>query len=254
MRTKMISVAVVLVGVVAFVGCSDDSTSVGVTPTNTVSLNLLVDYDTDQMVTDEMTRLTPWNAGTPDSLTITAGKFLVRSIRFVDVSTYTIDTDITAADESRDASDASIPFQGPYVMRVNGDQAVDLGSQTVAVGDYNALTLVLHEGKSTDDLGNDTDMVGRSVTVSGQVWYGDQPSSFSFNLDLKTEILVQGDFSVPATGAPNFVLQFDVGNWFRHGDTWLDPNKAENLSLIYRNIQRQITGGPDINGNGQPGA
>lgn len=254
MRTKMIIVAAVLVATVAFVGCSSDSTPVSSTPTNTVSLSLLINYDTDQTIADEMTRMNPWNEGTPDSLTVLTGKFLIRSVRFVDVANYTIDTEITAADESRDAGDLSIPYQGPYVLPINGVESIDLGPQLVTVGEYNALTLVLHEGKSTDNLGTDTDMVGRSVTVSGQVWYADQPQSFTFNLDLKTEILVQGDFSVPQSGTANFVLEFDVGSWFRYGDTWLDPNKAENLSLIYRNIQRQITGGRDINGNGQPGA
>ncbi len=254
MRTKMYWVVAVLVAAVALAGCSSDSTPVSGTPTNTVSLNLVIDYDTDQMVKDEMTRVNPFDEGTPDSITITAGKFLIRSVRFVDVSTYTVDTDITAADESRDASDLSIPYQGPYVLPINGVQSVDLGTQTIDVGDYNAATLVLHEGKSTDDLGTDTDMVGRSVAVEGLVWYADQAASFSFGLDLKTEILIQGNFDVPESGSADFVLEFDVGNWFRYGDTWLDPRKVDNLSLIYRNIQRRISGGRDLNGNGQVGA
>jgi hypothetical protein len=97
-------------------------------------------------------------------------------------------------------------------------------------------------------------MIGRSVRVTGYVWYGNRAEPFVFDIDLRTEIIVHGDFSVPESGSPQYLLEFDVGRWFRHGDQWLNPNEVENLSLIYRNVQRMINGGRDYNEDGQLGS
>jgi hypothetical protein len=212
-----------------------------------------VDNDTDHTVVGQMSRNLPWNAGTPDSLTITSGKFLVRSLQFQQLGDYSVDTDISASDEARDYGDPNILYQGPYALRVTGSQVIDLGQQTLQVGEYNAMSLILHKGKSTDDLGDDADMVGRSVRVSGYVWYGDNGESFTFEIDLRTEILITGNFSVTAGGNPQFVVEFDVGNWFRFGDSWFNPNDPDNLPFIYRNIQRNVRGGQDFNNNGRIG-
>jgi|GEM_PF-2087629 len=252
MRTKILLAAALCVAAVALVGCGSDS-STGTVPTNTVTLKLVVNSSTDLSDGETLTKGTPWNEGTPDSLTITWGKFLVRSLQFKTVTDYTVDTDISAADETRDQSDPNIPYQGPYVLPVTGSQTANVGSQTVEVGDYNAISLILHKGKSADDLGSNTDMIGRSVRVTGNAWYGDVNKPFDFVLDLRTEILIRGDFTVPATGTPEYVLEFDVGKWFRSGDEWLKPNESENLPLIYRNIQREIKGGRDYNGDGSVG-
>ncbi len=251
MRTKLLLSLVVLVAAVGLIGCGSESVT-NVSPTNNAGLKLVVNSSSNLTVLDESARLAPWNEGQPDSLTITSGTFLVRSIRFLNVNDYTVDTDISASDEARDQSDQLVPFQGPYVLQTNGS-VEDLGDQTVNVGDYNALSLILHQGKSTDDLGTNTNMVGNSVVVTGYVWYGNNAEQFSFTLDLKTEILVRGDFAVPSTGNPEFVLEFDVNKWFRYGDTWLNPNDPENLPQIYGNIQKYIQGGRDYNGNGSIG-
>ena len=254
MRTKLLIGAVMLVAAVGLVGCGSDSvTTTSAPPTNTVALKLVVNNPNGCDVNEPLAKIRPWNAGSPDSLTITSGKFLVRSLMFKDVSDYSVDTDITASDESRDQSDPRIIYQGPYVLTVSGDQPIDLGDQTVVVGGYNALSMVLHKGKSTDDLGTDTEMIGRSVSVSGFTWYGEDGDPFNFQLDLRTEIIIGGDFTVPADGNPEYVLEFDVHNWFRFADNWLNPNEPENLPLIYNNIQRKIKGGRDYNGNGTTG-
>lgn len=251
MRTKLLLTLVMLVAAIGMIGCGSESVT-NLSPTNNAALKLVVLFDNDLTAHNESARLAPWNEGQLDSLTITSGKFLIRSIRFLNVNDYTVDTDISASDEARDQGDQLVPFQGPYVLQTNGN-ATNLGEQTVNVGDYNALSLILHEGKATDQLGAHNDMVGNSVAVTGYVWYGNNAEQFSFTLDLKTEILVRGDFAVPSTGNPEFVLEFNVNNWFRYGDTWLNPNEPENLPQIYGNIQRYIQGGRDYNGNGSIG-
>jgi len=252
MRTKMLSAAVVCMAAVVLAGCGSDS-SVGTLPTNTAQLKLVVNTSTDVNDVKALTRINPLKEGLPDSVTITSGKFLVRSLQFKQTADYMVDTDISAADEARDQSDPNILYQGPYVLQASDNQALDLGSRTVPVGDYNTISLILHEGKATDDLGTATDMVGYSVKVTGYTWYGDVADYFTFTLNLKTEILVRGDFSVPAGGSPEYVVEFDVAKWFAFGNEWLNPNEAENLPRIYQNIQKYIQGGRDYDGDGSVG-
>ncbi|MFC1476172.1 hypothetical protein ACFLQW_04140 [Candidatus Zixiibacteriota bacterium] len=240
--------------VVGLTGCEFNS-PVGSTAsfTTPTTLILVVDSGLENTVVDPLARSNPWNAGTPDSLTISSGKFLVRSLQFVNIDDYTVDTDISAWDEQQDENNSAIPFRGPYVMPVLGSASTNLGTRTVEVGDHNALSVVLHKGKETDDLGDDTDMIGRSVLVTGTVWYGGRSEAFVFDIDLRTEIIVTGDFTVPSSGLPEYVLKFNIGEWFRFGDQWLDPNKVENLSTIYRNVQRKIDGGRDYDCDGRIG-
>jgi len=247
MRTKLL-IAAMLLAALGLAGCGSDSPTTTI-PTQPATLKLVIDAQTNNLLADELARTVPWNAGEPDSLTINGGKFVVRSLKFTDVADYTIDTDISASDEARDQSDPNVLYRGPYVLPMAEIQTVDLGTVTVPVGDYNALLLVLHEGKSTDGLGDDADMVGHSVWVTGFVWYGGTAEPFDFQLDLQTEICVQGNFSVPGSGSPEYVVKFDVGQWFRFGDRWLNPNRLENLPLIYQNIQRRIRGGRDWDGD-----
>lgn len=249
MRTKFYLTGALLVAALMLVGCGSDS-STGISPSNTIALRLVVDPSTDNTVVDPLARILPLTEGAPDRLTINSWKFLVRSVQFKNVSDYTIDTDISAADEQRDGSDLGIPFQGPFVLSKSGGTTMDLGTQSVLVGDYNALSLILYEGKVTDDLGQHTDMVGRSAKITGVCWYGDHADPFDFTINLQTEILVGGGFAVPAAGSPEYVLEFDLGKWFQYGDKWLNPNEVENLPLIYKNIQRQISGGRDYDGDG----
>jgi hypothetical protein len=254
MRTKVLLAAVLVVMVVGLTGCWSSSPVVH-TPasSNHAKVTLVVDSGTDHTIIDQMSRDNPWNAGSPDSLKIDAGKFLVRSIQFVDLSDYEVDTDISAADETQDEQNAWIPFKGPYVVAVTGSESNCLGVRDVEVGNRNALSLVLHKGKSTDDLGTDTEMIGRSVLVTGKVWYGDRVDAFVFSIDLRTELIVPGNFTIPSSGDAEYVVKFSVGKWFRFGDHWLDPNKVENLAHIYRNIQRQIGGGRDYDLDGEVG-
>ena len=252
MRTKLLFAALFTLAALGLAGCGSDL-STGVNPTQPATLKLVVDTQTDLTVADAAARTVPWDAGVPDSLIITSGKFVVRSLKFTNVTNYTIDNDISASDEARDQSDPNILYRGPYVLSMGSVQTVDLGTVSLPVGDYNAVSLVLHEGKSTDDLGGNTDMVGRSVRVTGFVWYGKTRAPFDFQLNLQTELLVQGNFTVPTAGTPQFVVKFDVGKWFRFGDNWLDPNKPESLPLIYQNIQRKLQGGRDYDGDGRLG-
>ena len=254
MRTKVLLAVVALVAAVGLVGCWTSSPVV-YAPSSTVygMVTLVVNNSTDFSIVESSARTTPWNAGVPDSLTIDAGKFLVRSVQFVNGSDYIVDTDITAADEQQDESNSWIPFQGPYVLAVTGTESKSLGFRTVEAGNFNALSLVLHKGKTTDNLGDDTDMIGRSVLVTGKVWYGNRADAFVFDIDLRTEIVIPGDFAVPESESPEYVVQFNVGRWFYFGDRWLDPNKVENLPMIYRNIQHQIIGGRDYDSDGEIG-
>jgi hypothetical protein len=254
MRTKVAVAIALLIAAGGLTGCWTSSPVV-YTPSaeNYATVKLVVDSGTNTTIVDPLARTNPWNAGAPDSLTISSGKFLVRSVQFVQASDYTVDTDISAADEAQDEGDSWIPYQGPYVLPTAGSTVKNLGVQDVEVGTFNAISLVLHQGKTTDNLGLDSDMIGRSVLVTGYAWYGDRANPFVFDIDLRTEILVLGDFTVPSTGAAEYVVVFNVGKWFRYGDQWLDPNKVENLSLIYRNIQRLVSGGRDYNMDGAAG-
>lgn len=254
MRTKVVLAVALLIAAGGLTGCWTSSPVVYAPSADVYgTVKLVVDGGTNTAIVDPSARTNPWNTGAPDSLTISSGKFLVRSVQFVNASDYTVDTDISAADEAQDETNAWIPYQGPYVLTAVGNSIKNLGVQDIEVGTFNALSLVLHKGKSTDDLGGDSDMIGRSILVTGNVWYGDRADAFVFDIDLRTELLVVGDFTVPSTGSPEYVVVFNVGKWFRYADQWLDPNKVENLSLIYRNIQRLISGGRDYDLDGTAG-
>lgn len=177
-----------------------------------------------------------------DSVTIIYGAVVVRSLRF-GVSGGTVDTDITAEDESRDMDDADITLQGPYVLLINS-AAFNLGSDVVAPGSYNELRFVMQPARITDNLQGVDDLIGNSILVKGRVWSAGQNQRFTFTSDYTSEYVVGGAFDLVSGSDPRFTLSFNAGRWFRFGNRWLDPRDGDNRATILSNIRRHITAGP----------
>jgi len=181
----------------------------------------------------------------PDSITVSSGVLMVRSIRLVDVPVEVVDTVITAADEDRDRQDASVAFHGPYVLTVNGVPQ-DLGTEGVPVGNYAQVSFVLQKARSTDDLNGHDELEGYSARVTGRIWRNGVSRPFVYLTDYTSEFTINGNFPVTESGSGSLSLNFAVGHWFHNGSRWLDPESSSDEGAIVRNMRRNISGGTAV--------
>jgi hypothetical protein len=188
----------------------------------------------------------PFGGFPPDSVTVTAGALMVRSIRLVSEPVVSADTIITAADEERDRLDASVAFQGPYVLTV-GESNQDLETQGVPIGYYRQVSFVIQEARSTDDLSGHDELVGSSIRLSGRVWRNGVSRAYVYATDYTSEFTLNGNYRVGETGSGSLSLNFAVGQWFHNGSRWLDPENSSDASAIVRNIRRNISGSMSVN-------
>ena len=245
MKRNVFMLLVLVVGVLA-IGCGPENAS---GPLGDVTTAWKIQFDLDSpaaAIRDdiEADRNVGFGLDGIDSVTIIYGAVVVRSLRF-GVSGGTVDTDITAEDESRDLDDADITLQGPYVLPINS-AALGLGSDVVAPGQYNELRFVMQPARISDDLQGIEDLVGNSILVKGRVWSGSQNQRFTFSSDYTSEYVVGGVFDLVSGSDPRFTLSFNAGRWFLFGERWLDPRDGDNRSTILNNIRRHITAGQTV--------
>ncbi|MEW5701164.1 MAG: hypothetical protein AB1792_02920 [Candidatus Zixiibacteriota bacterium] len=215
-------------------GCGGDS---GSGPAPGASTNWAVEIrtvasDGPGVIDDEAQRLPTALPGEPDSVTITGGALVLRSLRLTATAT-AVDTNITAEDESRDQNDADISHPGPYLLAFDGNED-DLGTAVVPAGTYECLKFVIQPGLTGD-------MAGRAIAVTGTIWRDGRGENYIFATDYASEFLVNGSFSVPSGAAATGHLVFAADRWFRTGPRWLDPNQTSNRRTIIENIRRNIS-------------
>lgn len=235
-----------LIGIAAIAlmtgGCGEES---GVSPTPSATIGLAVGFDmsvpTATIPGDNGAETTSKPASGPDSVTITSGLVMVRSVRLNESVASSVDTVITAADENRDLGDAAVRFQGPYVLTIDGN-SFDLGTTTIPEDSYRQLTFVLQKARATDDLNGHDELAGSSLSVQGKVWRDGDWQSFAFETDYTSEIAITGNFTVNATIGGTLTVQFAPRRWFQAGSNWLDPNDSANRLAIVNNIRRSVTG------------
>jgi hypothetical protein len=196
--------------------------------------------DNDDITNHIQANSRPIGDGSPDSVTLTSGLAMVRSIRLVANPTTTPDTVITASDEQRDLADASVRFQGPYVV-LAADGTRDVEATSVPTGSYTQLRFVLQKARSTDDLSGHTELVGSSIRISGTVWRNGQGTGFTYTTDYTSEIAVNGSYTVPDNLNGYLALTFEAGRWFRYGRGWIDPTESTNRLQIIRNLRSSVT-------------
>jgi hypothetical protein len=228
-------------------GCGEESVN-RPAPEGTVGLKIAFDLTSDYGSVTNIhdinnhiqTNSAPIGDGSPDSVTVTSGLAMVRSLRFVADPTAAVDTNITASDEQHDLTDASVRFQGPYVLVVTGG-AQELETAPVPAGVYGQLRLVLQKARSTDDLSGHTELVGSSVRVSGTIWRDGQGTDFTYTTDYTSEIAVNGTFNIAASADGDLAITFDASRWFQFGRGWLDPTDPTNRLQILRNLRSNIS-------------
>jgi len=187
--------------------------------------------------------------GDPDSVTITGGALVIRSLRLLTDGVDAIDTSITAEDESRDQNDASIRFKGPYRLAFNGT-ATDLGTVVMPAGDYRRLVFVLQPGRSGENLGGSDDMIGRSIAVAGTVWRHGRGEIFVFATDYTSEFTLVGNFASSGGATVTGQLVFEASRWFRSDSRWLDPSDPANRRTILNNVRRNISARVEVTPTG----
>ncbi|HUU45725.1 MAG TPA: hypothetical protein VM118_08320 [Acidobacteriota bacterium] len=181
----------------------------------------------------------------PDSVTIMWGGVMIRSVRFDNGDHATVDTNITAEDESRDRNDPDINLDGPYVFAINGTRQ-SLGTDNVVPGHYNKVVFVLEPASAGDDLGGFDDLLGNSLVVAGKVWHNGVARGFKFTTDYSSEYAVGGAFALNSGTTENLELRFNAGRWFKRANCWLDPSDSVNRPTILDNIRRNIRAGRDV--------
>jgi hypothetical protein len=243
MKRTILSLAGIAAIALMVAGCGEES---GINPTPGVTLGLTVSFDmtapANTVPGDDDTQTISIPATAPDSVTVSSGFLMVRSVRLNEDAVSHVDTVITAADEDRDWGDASVRFQGPYVVAIDGG-AFDLGTTTIPTGNYRQMTFVLQKARATDDLDGHDDLAGSSITVCGKVWRNGAGQRFAFSTDYTTELAVSGDFTVTESTAGNLTVQFAPLRWFNTGSHWLDPDDTANRLQILRGIRRSVSGG-----------
>jgi hypothetical protein len=247
MNRTLVAAATIVFAALMIGGCGEESVN-RPAPEGTVGLKIAFDLATDEMGVTNINDIddhiqansAPIGDGSPDSVTVTSGLAMVRSLRFVADPTVAVDTIITASDEQRDLTDASVRFQGPYVLLVTSG-AQELGTVSVPAGDYGQLRFVLQKARSTDNLGGHTELTGSSVRVSGTIWREGRGTDFTFTTDYTSEIAVNGAFSIAASTGGDLAITFDASRWFRYGRGWLDPMDPTNRLEIIRNLRRNVS-------------
>jgi len=247
MNRTLVAAATIVFAALMIGGCGEESVN-RPAPEGTVGLKIAFDLATDEMGVTNINDIddhiqansAPIGDGSPDSVTVTSGLAMVRSLRFVADPTVAVDTIITASDEQRDLTDASVRFQGPYVLVVTGG-AQELETAPVPAGVYGQLRFVLQKARSTDDLSGYTELVGSSVRVSGTIWRAGQGTDFTYATDYTSEIAVNGTFNIAASADGSLAITFDAGRWFQYGRGWLDPTDATNRLQILRNVRSNIS-------------
>lgn len=175
-----------------------------------------------------------------DSVTLTSGVAMVRSVRFVANPSAAPDTVITTADEARDLNDPTVPFSGPYVLLATGAEQA-LGITSVPAGFYPQVRFVLQEAQASDNLGNHPELAGSSLRISGKIWRNDLGIDFTYTTDYTSEIAVGGVFNVGSNVNGTLALTFNAGRWFRAGRLWLNPIDPANQLQITRNIRNNVS-------------
>lgn len=240
-RTILTLIGIAAMALVA-AGCGEES---GVTPTPTATIGLTVAFDMTPPTTtipgETGIETNSKPATYPDSVTVTSGLLMVRSVRLNESVDTSVDTVITAADENRDLGDASVRFQGPYVVTVDG-LSFNLGTTKIPENNYRQLTFVLQKARSTDDLNGYDELVGSSLTVRGKVWRDGEGLPFNYQTDYTSEFAVTGNFTVDAAAGGTVTVEFAPRHWFHTGSHWLDPNEPANQLQIVRNIRRSVSG------------
>jgi hypothetical protein len=171
----------------------------------------------------------------PDSVVITGGGIVIRSLRLAD-DLGEADTVITAADESRDSEDSDIRFKGPYELAFNGDGG-DLGTVAIPTGSYRRVVFVVQpaENDGSGDLG------GSSIVVSGTVWRNGRGSRFVFSSDYASEFSAPANCTVGAGETVNGVLTLAAKNWFRGEARWFDPLDPADRGAILQKVRQNIS-------------
>ncbi len=240
-RTLASLIGIAIVALLA-TGCGEEN---GVTPTPSGTVGLTVAFDMslpNVTVPDDDNIYTQSRPATsPDSVTITSGLLMVRSIRLNQTVDNSVDTVITAADENRDLGDASVRFQGPYIVTIDGS-SYDLGTTTIPQDDYRQMTFVLQKARVTDMLNGHDELIGSSLSVTGKIWRNGDGRTFTFNTDYTSEFAITGDFNVNTTNAGTLTVEFAPRQWFHTGSHWLDPNDSSNRLQIVNNIRRTVSG------------
>ncbi len=175
-----------------------------------------------------------------DSVTLNSGLVMVRSFKFVTTGGTPVDTNITAADETRDIQDPAVRFQGPYVLPTTG-AALDVAPTSIEVGFYPELRFVIQKASAQDNLGGHQELIGSSLMISGVIWRGGQGASFSYVTDYTSEIAVGGVFNVGSNVNGTLTLTFNAGRWFRAGRSWVDPTNPANNLQITQNIRNNVS-------------
>ena len=248
MKRAMLSMIGFAAIVLLAAGCGVES---GTNPAPGVTIGLAVSFDLSTPTVaipgngDTRTTSGPDWSGAPDSVTVTSGLLMVRSVRLNENAVTQVDTVITAADEDRDIGDASVRFKGPYVVEIGGS-AFDLGTTTVPAGVYRQMTFVLQKARTTDDLGGHEELAGSSISVTGKVWRGGGGESFVFETDYTSEFAITGDFTVGESVNGTLTIEFAPGGWFLAGSTWLDPEDSASRLRILRNVRRNISGAVEV--------
>jgi len=242
MKRTILTLAGIAVIALLTVGCGEEA---GVTPTATATIGLAVAFDMAPptvTIPDDGNQYNSSKPATgPDSVTVTAGLLMVRSVRLNQTVNNSVDTVITAGDESRDLGDAAVRFQGPYVVTIDGS-SFDLGTTTIPEDDYRQMTFVLQKARATDDLNGHDELVGSSLRVQGKIWRDGIGQSFTFETDYTSEFAITGDFGVNATTGGTLTVEFAPRQWFHSGSQWLDPNESSNRLRIVNNIRRTVSG------------
>jgi hypothetical protein len=247
MNRTLTVVAAIAFAAMMIAGCGEESVN-RPAPEGTVGLKIVFDLTSESGIVPGardldnhiQTNSGPIGDGSPDSVTVSSGLAMIRSIRLVTDPTAAVDTNITASDEQHDLTDASVRFQGPYVLDATGGTQ-ELATASVQAGTYRQLRFVMQKARSTDDLGGHTELLGSSVLVSGTVWRYGVGTPFTYTTDFTSEIAVNSNLNIAASSSGSLGITFDLGNWFRYGRTWLDPNDPGNGFLILKNIRGNIT-------------
>lgn len=242
MTRTLTTIAGIAALLLVFIGCGPESAT---TPTPTVNMDLTVAFDFDvsagTIPDDETVQSNSVPDGGPDSVTISSGLLMLRSIRFNTTAVSNLDTNITAGDEDNDVNDASVRYQGPGIVTI-GRNATDLGTIELPIGTYEQATFVLQRARESDNLGIHDELLGSSVRVEGKVWRGNTGQAFVYQTDYTAEMAVTGQFNVTTDGG-TLELRFSAGDWFYNGARWLDPNEPANRTRIVRCIERNMSGG-----------
>ncbi len=247
MKRAMVTLAGVAMIALLVVGCGTES---GTKPVQSATVGLKVVFDltppTPNVPGGDGAQKNSGPSGVDaDSVTVNSGLLMIRSIRLSADGVADVDTVITAADEDRDLLDAGVRFHGPYVMQISG-AGQSLGETVIPVGVYEQATFVLQKARSTDDLGDHSDLVGSSMRITGNVWYAGDAYPFTFETDYTSEFVIDGPLTVNSGSGNNLELTFAAGSWFHNGSRWLDPRKASNRLQILRGLRRNVSGGLDI--------